>query len=106
MKTSADTPSNSTGFELDIEYELRIIKVADTARVYVKNLKNYTDVHVGNITGLNEEVYLGLAHNKHLSVQNIKIESDLHLHPTPFPTWETLKEINDIKNRLAVLEAL
>lgn len=104
MKTSANTPSNSTGFELDVEYELRIVKVTDTARVYVKNLKNYTDVHVGNISGLNDEIYLGLAHNKHLSVQNIKIESDLHLHPTPFPIWETLKEINTIKENYSLLE--
>ena len=104
MKTSADTPSNTSGFALDIEYELRIVKVADTARVYLKNLKNYLDLHIGNITGLNEEVYLGLAHNKHLSIQNIKIESDLHLHPTPFPTWETLKEINSIKEKNSLLE--
>ena len=104
MKSSNDIPSNTTGFELDNEYEIRIVKVSDTARVYLKNLKNYLDLHIGNITGLNEEVYLGLAHNKHLSIQNIKIESDLHLHPTPFPTWETLKEINTIKEKNSLLE--
>ena len=104
MKTSNETPSNTSGFELNTEYELRIVKVSDTARVYLKNLKNYTDAHIGNISGLNNEVLLGLAHNKNLSVQNIKIESDLHLHPTPFPIWEIFRELNDLKNRLAVLE--